>query len=128
MIAEVYRGVNTKMAKLCEKYAPQTGMTLLDIDGHRELFARASYSEIELFAERRGGMDLCDLEKTQHVSDIDLSPDNPCDGPWASPHSFQRGAEEFVCHLRRVSMDHIAIYSFAVYTKSGHTPAASICT
>jgi ubiquinone/menaquinone biosynthesis C-methylase UbiE len=55
IVAEVYRGANTKMAKLCEKYASQTGMTLLDVDGHRELFAKAGYSEIELFEERGQG-------------------------------------------------------------------------
>jgi methylmalonyl-CoA mutase cobalamin-binding subunit len=55
IVSEVYRGANTKMAKLCEKYASQTGMTLLDVDGHRELFAKAGYSEIELFEERGQG-------------------------------------------------------------------------
>jgi len=48
VIAEVYKGANTRMARLCEKYAPRTGMTLLDIDGHRGLFAEAGYSDIQL--------------------------------------------------------------------------------
>ena len=55
IIAEVYRGANTKMARMCEKYASLTGMTLLDVDGHRELFARARYSDIELFEEQAEG-------------------------------------------------------------------------
>ena len=55
IIAEVYRGANTKMAKLCEKYASRTGMTLLNVAGHRELFAQAGYSDIELFEERVRG-------------------------------------------------------------------------
>ena len=55
IIAEVYRGANTKMAKLCEKYASRTGMTLLDIAGRRELFAQAGYSDIEVFEERVRG-------------------------------------------------------------------------
>ncbi len=55
IIAEVYRGANTKMAKLCEKYASRTGMTLLDVAGHRELFAQAGYSDIEVFEERVRG-------------------------------------------------------------------------
>jgi ubiquinone/menaquinone biosynthesis C-methylase UbiE len=48
VIAEVYKGANTRMARLCEKYAPRTGMTLLDIDGHRGLFREAGYSDIQL--------------------------------------------------------------------------------
>jgi hypothetical protein len=59
----VYRGANTKMAKLCEKYASRTGMTLLDVAGHRELFAQAGYSDIEVFEERVRGMDLWDCRK-----------------------------------------------------------------
>src|SRR6267154_2723771 len=55
IIAEVYKGANTKMAKLCEKDASRTGMTLLDGAGHRELFAQAGYSDIELFEERVRG-------------------------------------------------------------------------
>ena len=51
VIAEVYKGANTRMARLCEKYAPKTGMTLLDVEGHRELFARTGYSNIEVFEE-----------------------------------------------------------------------------
>lgn len=55
IVAEVYRGANTKMAKLCEKYASRTGMMLLDIAEHHELFARAGYSDIEVFEERVTG-------------------------------------------------------------------------
>jgi len=43
VIAEVYKGANTTVAKLAEKYASKTGMTLLDIDEHRVLFANAGY-------------------------------------------------------------------------------------
>ncbi|MBV9182757.1 MAG: class I SAM-dependent methyltransferase [Acidobacteria bacterium] len=64
IIAEVYLGANTKMAKLCEKYASRTGMTLLDLAGHRDLFAQAGYSDIEIFEERVNGWILWDWQKT----------------------------------------------------------------
>jgi len=52
VIAEVYKGANTTVAKLAEKYASKTGMTLLDIDEHRVLFANAGYSEVQIIEER----------------------------------------------------------------------------
>jgi ubiquinone/menaquinone biosynthesis C-methylase UbiE len=51
IIAEVYKGANTRMARLCEKYASRTGMTLLDLNGHRGLFAATGYSDIQVSAE-----------------------------------------------------------------------------
>src|SRR5882672_8198005 len=39
VVAEVYKGANTMASKLAEKYASRTGMTLLSVDEHRELFA-----------------------------------------------------------------------------------------
>jgi len=55
VIAEVYKGANTTVAKLAEKYASKTGMTLLDIDEHRALFANAGYSEVQIIEERDKG-------------------------------------------------------------------------
>jgi len=51
IIAEVYQGANTRMAKLCEKYASRTGMTLLDLNGHRGLFSETGYSDTQVSAE-----------------------------------------------------------------------------
>ena len=51
VIAEVYKGAKTTVAKLAEKYAPQSGMKMLDIDEHRELFAQAGYSDIQVVTE-----------------------------------------------------------------------------
>jgi ubiquinone/menaquinone biosynthesis C-methylase UbiE len=51
VIAEVYKGANTRMAKVCETFAPQTGMKLLTIDEHRELLAKAGYSDVQVIAE-----------------------------------------------------------------------------
>jgi ubiquinone/menaquinone biosynthesis C-methylase UbiE len=55
IIAEVYRGANTRMARICEKYAPQTGMTLLTVEEHRELLANAGYSDVQVVHGLRQG-------------------------------------------------------------------------
>jgi ubiquinone/menaquinone biosynthesis C-methylase UbiE len=55
VIAEVYKGANTTVARLAEKYASKTGMALLDIDEHRVLFTNAGYSEVQVIEERDKG-------------------------------------------------------------------------
>jgi ubiquinone/menaquinone biosynthesis C-methylase UbiE len=55
VIAEVYKGANTNTARMAEKYASRTGMRLLDVDEHRELFDRAGYSNIQVIEERGRG-------------------------------------------------------------------------
>ncbi|HXW57504.1 MAG TPA: class I SAM-dependent methyltransferase [Candidatus Cybelea sp.] len=55
VIAEIYRGANTRVAKLAERYAPRTGMTLLDVGEHRELFAKTGYSDVQIIEERDRG-------------------------------------------------------------------------
>lgn len=60
IIAEVYKGANTKMAELCERYAPRTGMTLLDINEHRELFTNAGYSDVQVSVDQDKGW-LCGI-------------------------------------------------------------------
>jgi ubiquinone/menaquinone biosynthesis C-methylase UbiE len=52
LIAEIYKGANSMSAKLAEKYAPRTGMTLLTVDEHRELFTNAGYSNAQVIEER----------------------------------------------------------------------------
>jgi ubiquinone/menaquinone biosynthesis C-methylase UbiE len=55
LIAEIYKGANTIAAKLAEKYASRTAMTLLSVDEHRELFTNAGFSDIQVIEERRKG-------------------------------------------------------------------------
>jgi SAM-dependent methyltransferase len=55
IIAEVYKGANTTVSRLAEKYAPRTGMALLSADEHRELFTNAGFSDIQVIEERRKG-------------------------------------------------------------------------
>jgi ubiquinone/menaquinone biosynthesis C-methylase UbiE len=51
IIAEIYRGAKTKTAKLAEKYLPLSGMKLLSVDEHRNLFANAGYSHVQIIVE-----------------------------------------------------------------------------
>jgi ubiquinone/menaquinone biosynthesis C-methylase UbiE len=55
VIAEVYKGSDTRSGKLAEKYLPLAGMILLTPDEHRDLFANAGYSEIQVIEERGKG-------------------------------------------------------------------------
>jgi ubiquinone/menaquinone biosynthesis C-methylase UbiE len=48
IIAEVYQGADTAMARLCEKTAPRAGMTLLNRDQHREVVAHAGFSDVQV--------------------------------------------------------------------------------
>jgi ubiquinone/menaquinone biosynthesis C-methylase UbiE len=54
-IAEIYKGVNTRAAKLIEKYGLRTSMTLLSVEEHRQHFTNAGYSNVEVIEERDKG-------------------------------------------------------------------------
>lgn len=55
VIAEIYGKAPTKAAKIAEKYLPFSGMALLTVDEHRELFTEAGYSDVQVVAEARKG-------------------------------------------------------------------------
>ncbi len=55
VVAEVYKGAGTMTSKLAEKYAARTGMTLPSANEHRELFAHAGYSDVQVIEERGKG-------------------------------------------------------------------------
>lgn len=55
LIAEIYKGANTMAAKLAEKFASRTGMTLLSVNEHRELCTNAGYSDVQVVEERDKG-------------------------------------------------------------------------
>ena len=55
LIAEVYKGANTVVSRLAEKYASRTGMALLSADEHRELFTNAGFSNVQVIEERQKG-------------------------------------------------------------------------
>jgi ubiquinone/menaquinone biosynthesis C-methylase UbiE len=66
IIAEIYRGAQTATAKLAEKYLPLSGMALLSVDEHRELFANTDYSDIQVIDEPRKGW-ICGIGKKPSV-------------------------------------------------------------
>ncbi len=51
IIGEIYKGAKTKTAKLAEKYLPLSGIKLLSVDEHRDLFANAGYSHVQITVE-----------------------------------------------------------------------------
>jgi SAM-dependent methyltransferase len=53
IIAEIYKGGNpeNRTQRLAEKYEEMTGMTLLTAGQHRELFANAGYSDVQIIEE-----------------------------------------------------------------------------
>lgn len=55
LIAEVYKGASSTMSRLIEKHAPKTGLLLLDAQEHRELFANAGFSQIEITTQPEQG-------------------------------------------------------------------------
>ncbi len=46
LIAEIYRGANTAVSKLAEKYLPISGMKLLTPDEHRQLLEEAGFRDV----------------------------------------------------------------------------------
>jgi ubiquinone/menaquinone biosynthesis C-methylase UbiE len=59
LIAEIYKGANTMAARLAEKYAARTGLTLLSINEHRELCTKAGYSDVRVIEDRNKGWICC---------------------------------------------------------------------
>jgi ubiquinone/menaquinone biosynthesis C-methylase UbiE len=55
LIAEIYKGANTMAAKLAEKCASRTLMTLLSVNEHRELCTNGGYSEVQVIEDRDKG-------------------------------------------------------------------------
>jgi ubiquinone/menaquinone biosynthesis C-methylase UbiE len=55
VVAEIYKGAKTKTAKLAEKYLPMSGLKLLSVNEHRDLFASAGYSDVQIIEESGKG-------------------------------------------------------------------------
>jgi ubiquinone/menaquinone biosynthesis C-methylase UbiE len=55
VIAEIYKGAKTLAARVEERHAAKTGMTLLSVDEHRELLANAGYSDIQVVEKPAAG-------------------------------------------------------------------------
>ena len=55
IVAEVYKGAKRIAGRPAEKYVPPTGMALLSVNEHREIFAKAGYTDIQIIEERDKG-------------------------------------------------------------------------
>lgn len=55
LIAEIYKGANTLAARLAEKYADRSPITLLSVDEHRELLRNAGFTDVQVAEERGKG-------------------------------------------------------------------------
>ena len=55
LIAEIYKGAYTMAAKIIEKHAVETGMTLLSVDEHGELLRDAGYSNVQVTEKKDKG-------------------------------------------------------------------------
>lgn len=62
LIAEIYKGANTVAAKLAEKYADRSPITLLSPDEHRDLLSAAGFSGVQIDSEPDKGW-ICALGK-----------------------------------------------------------------
>jgi ubiquinone/menaquinone biosynthesis C-methylase UbiE len=63
VIAEIYKGAGTTAAKMAEKYQHLSGMTLLSVDGHRELLHTAGFRAIQISTEPPKGWICCVASK-----------------------------------------------------------------
>jgi ubiquinone/menaquinone biosynthesis C-methylase UbiE len=59
IVAEVYKGAITKVAKLAGMYAARTGMHFLDLDEHRQLLEQAGFCEVQIIERRDKGWLCC---------------------------------------------------------------------
>jgi len=62
IIAEIYKGAETRTAKLAEKHISKIGMKFLSADEHRGLFADAGYSDVRIVTESGKGW-ICGIGK-----------------------------------------------------------------
>jgi SAM-dependent methyltransferase len=59
IISEVYKGAATFTSKAVERFAEKTGMALLSVEEHRELFTAAGYSDVQVITEPSKGWICC---------------------------------------------------------------------
>ena len=59
IIAEVYKGAKAFTSKAVERYSEKTGMALLSVEEHRELFTDAGYSGVQVITEPSKGWICC---------------------------------------------------------------------
>ena len=55
VIAEIYKGADTKVARMAEKVIPLSGMNLLSPDEHHAILAETGYIDVRVFTEATKG-------------------------------------------------------------------------
>jgi ubiquinone/menaquinone biosynthesis C-methylase UbiE len=50
LVAEVYKGADAFVSRLCEKQAPITGMKMLTLDEHRDLLTSGGFTDVRIDA------------------------------------------------------------------------------
>jgi ubiquinone/menaquinone biosynthesis C-methylase UbiE len=55
LIAEVYKGAQTRMSQLIEKAGPRVGLKLLTVEEHRELLTHAGCTDIQVIEQHKKG-------------------------------------------------------------------------
>lgn len=64
IVGEVYKGADTRMARMVEKYLPLTGMKFLTADEHRALFVDSDFSNIQIDTQTSKGWICCTGRKS----------------------------------------------------------------
>jgi ubiquinone/menaquinone biosynthesis C-methylase UbiE len=59
IIAGAYKGANSAMSRLAEKYVDRTSMTLLSADEHGALFENAGYQDVQVIENKSKGWICC---------------------------------------------------------------------
>jgi ubiquinone/menaquinone biosynthesis C-methylase UbiE len=62
VVAEIYKGAQTAVARIAENVIPFSGMKLLSVDEHRSLFSETGYSDVQIITEPRKGW-ICGIAK-----------------------------------------------------------------
>jgi SAM-dependent methyltransferase len=55
VIAEIYKGATTKTAQLAENVLPLSGLKLLTVNEHRDVFSNAGYKDVQIIEESTKG-------------------------------------------------------------------------
>lgn len=55
VIAEIYKGAQSKMTKMVEKYAPKTGIQVLTADEHAQLLSDAGFTDVQVATDPHKG-------------------------------------------------------------------------
>jgi len=55
LIAEVYKGANSRMSRMLEQHSPKMGLKLLSVEEHRELLANAGFADVQVDVEAKRG-------------------------------------------------------------------------